>query len=27
VDDGTDHMVSETLVRGMYQYWRQVMEA
>jgi len=27
VDDRTDHMVSETLVRGMYQYWRQVMEA
>jgi salicylate 5-hydroxylase large subunit len=27
VDDHTDHMVSETLVRGMYQYWREVMEA
>ncbi|MBC8728746.1 aromatic ring-hydroxylating dioxygenase subunit alpha [Paraburkholderia sp. UCT2] len=23
----TDHMVSETLIRGMYQYWREVMEA
>ena len=23
----TDHMVTETLIRGMYQYWRQVMEA
>ncbi len=22
-----DHMVTETLIRGMYQYWRQVMEA
>jgi len=23
----TDHMVTETLIRGMYQYWRRVMEA
>ncbi len=23
----TDHMVTETLIRGMYQYWRQVMES
>ncbi|GLQ49195.1 aromatic ring-hydroxylating dioxygenase subunit alpha [Dyella flava] len=23
----TDHMVSETLIRGMYRYWREVMEA
>ena len=23
----TDHMVSETLIRGMYEYWRKVMEA
>lgn len=23
----TDHMVTETLIRGMYQYWREVMEA
>ena len=22
----TDHMVTETLIRGMYQYWREVME-
>jgi len=22
----TDHMVSETLIRGMYEYWRKVME-
>jgi salicylate 5-hydroxylase large subunit len=22
-----DHMVTETLIRGMYQYWRKVMEA
>ncbi len=22
----TDHMVTETLIRGMYGYWRQVME-
>jgi salicylate 5-hydroxylase large subunit len=21
-----DHMVSETLIRGMYRYWREVME-
>jgi len=27
IDEQTEHMVSETLVRGMYQYWRQVMEA
>jgi len=27
VDAHTDHIVSETLVRGMYHYWRQVMEA
>ena len=23
---GADHMVTESLIRGMYQYWRQVME-
>lgn len=23
---GTDHMVTETLIRGMYKYWREVME-
>ena len=23
----TDHMVTETLIRGMYEYWRRVMEA
>ncbi len=23
----TDHMVSDTLIRGMYRYWREVMEA
>jgi salicylate 5-hydroxylase large subunit len=23
----TDHMVTETLIRGMYKYWRKVMEA
>ena len=23
----TDHMVTETLIRGMYAYWRKVMEA
>jgi salicylate 5-hydroxylase large subunit len=23
---GTDHMVTETLIRGMYRYWREVME-
>jgi salicylate 5-hydroxylase large subunit len=23
----SDHMVTETLIRGMYQYWRSVMEA
>jgi salicylate 5-hydroxylase large subunit len=22
----TDHMVTETLIRGMYRYWRKVME-
>ena len=22
----TDHMVTETLIRGMYEYWRSVME-
>ena len=26
-DDYTDHMVTETLIRGMYRYWRKVMEA
>ncbi len=25
--EDTDHMVTEGLIRGMYQYWRQVMEA
>lgn len=25
--EDTDHMVTETLIRGMYQYWREVMEA
>jgi salicylate 5-hydroxylase large subunit len=24
--DNTDHMVTETLIRGMYRYWREVME-
>jgi salicylate 5-hydroxylase large subunit len=24
--ENTDHMVTETLIRGMYRYWRQVME-
>jgi salicylate 5-hydroxylase large subunit len=24
--DDTEHMVSETLIRGMYRYWREVME-
>ena len=24
--EDTDHMVTETLIRGMYDYWRQVME-
>jgi salicylate 5-hydroxylase large subunit len=24
--ENTEHMVSETLIRGMYDYWRQVME-
>ncbi len=23
----TDHMVTETLIRGMYQYWREVMQS
>jgi len=23
----TPHMVTETLIRGMYRYWREVMEA
>jgi salicylate 5-hydroxylase large subunit len=22
----TEHMVTETLIRGMYRYWREVME-
>jgi salicylate 5-hydroxylase large subunit len=25
--DDTDHMVTETLIRGMYEYWRKEMEA
>jgi salicylate 5-hydroxylase large subunit len=25
--ENTGHMVTEGLIRGMYQYWRQVMEA
>ncbi len=25
--ENTDHMVTETLIRGMYAYWRRVMEA
>jgi salicylate 5-hydroxylase large subunit len=25
--ENTDHMVTETLIRGMYDYWRRVMEA
>jgi len=25
--EDTDHMVTETLIRGMYEYWRNVMEA
>jgi salicylate 5-hydroxylase large subunit len=25
--EDTDHMVTETLIRGMYEYWRKVMEA
>ncbi|MEO9102296.1 MAG: aromatic ring-hydroxylating dioxygenase subunit alpha [Burkholderiaceae bacterium] len=25
-DQHTDHMVTETLIRGMYRYWREVME-
>jgi salicylate 5-hydroxylase large subunit len=25
--ENTEHMVSETLIRGMYRYWRRVMEA
>lgn len=24
--DNTDHMVTETLIRGMYRYWREVMD-
>jgi salicylate 5-hydroxylase large subunit len=24
--ENTDHMVTETLIRGMYRYWREVME-
>ena len=24
--ENTDHMVTETLIRGMYAYWREVME-
>ena len=24
--EDTDHMVTETLIRGMYEYWRRVME-
>jgi salicylate 5-hydroxylase large subunit len=24
--ENTDHMVTETLIRGMYDYWRRVME-
>jgi salicylate 5-hydroxylase large subunit len=23
--ENTDHMVTETLIRGMYNYWRKVM--
>jgi salicylate 5-hydroxylase large subunit len=25
--EDTEHMISETLIRGMYKYWRMVMEA
>ena len=25
--ENTEHMVTETLIRGMYRYWRDVMEA
>ena len=25
--ENTEHMVTETLIRGMYRYWREVMEA
>lgn len=25
--ENTDHMVTETLIRGMYKYWREVMES
>jgi len=25
--EDTEHMVTETLIRGMYRYWREVMEA
>jgi salicylate 5-hydroxylase large subunit len=24
--EDTEHMVTETLIRGMYRYWRDVME-
>jgi salicylate 5-hydroxylase large subunit len=24
--ENTDHMVTESLIRGMYEYWRKVME-
>ena len=24
--ENTDHMVTETLIRGMYEYWRKVMD-
>jgi salicylate 5-hydroxylase large subunit len=27
VDSHTDHMVTETLIRGMYRYWREVMQS
>lgn len=27
IENSTDHMVTETLIRGMYRYWRTVMEA
>ena len=25
--ENTDHAVTETLIRGMYDYWRRVMQA
>ena len=25
--EDAEHMVTETLIRGMYEYWREVMEA